>query len=68
MSGQLVQEAQNLVSGQLGCDVDAALLVLDDVASATEEPLEAVAELVISGEVRFDALAGENRRSTPPNR
>jgi AmiR/NasT family two-component response regulator len=49
----LVRRAVVLVVAQLGCDSLAALETLQDVAVATDEPLDEVAADVLDGAVRF---------------
>jgi len=51
----LVHQAGAMVSAQSGFASDEALVVLHETAAATDETLEVVAELVVSGQVRFDA-------------
>ena len=51
----LVDQARAMVSTQSNCTLDDALAWLSEIAAATDETLEAIAELVVSGEIRFDA-------------
>jgi AmiR/NasT family two-component response regulator len=50
----LIRAAQRVVVEQAGCTMDEALVLLRDTAEASDESIEAIAELVLSGEVRFD--------------
>ena len=45
--------AQWVVSGQVGCGAEDALVLLREIAAVTDDSLDAVAELVIRGDVRF---------------
>lgn len=49
-----VREALRVICGQAGCSMDEALVLLRDTAEASDESLETVAAMVLSGEVRFD--------------
>jgi AmiR/NasT family two-component response regulator len=47
----LVARAQGIVGKHAGCTVEEALTLLQEVALATDETLDIVAELVVRGEV-----------------
>ena len=49
-----VYQAQGMVSVQANCTLADALVLLECTADATDETLEAIAELVVNREVRFD--------------
>jgi len=46
---------RRLVAEQASCTRVTALATMSSIADATDETLEAVATLVVAGEVRFDA-------------
>jgi hypothetical protein len=50
----VIERARHLVAKQAGCTPVTALAQMSSVADATDETLEAVAALVVVGEVRFD--------------
>lgn len=52
----VVHQATGMISAQLDCGVDEALVRLRAHAFATERPIEEIAEAVVTGSTRFDDL------------
>jgi AmiR/NasT family two-component response regulator len=51
---ELINQAQAIVCAQAGATLPEALALLEKTATAADETLEVVAELVATGEIRFD--------------
>ena len=49
-----VARAQAIISAQAHCTLDAALVLLQDTARATDETLENIAMLVVEGTLKFE--------------
>jgi AmiR/NasT family two-component response regulator len=48
-----VYQAQGIVSVQAKCSLDRALAFMQEMAEATDSPLQEIAEEIISGHVHF---------------
>jgi AmiR/NasT family two-component response regulator len=48
-----IAQAQAIVSAQARCSLDAALALMQDTASATDETLEHIAVMVVNGTLSF---------------
>jgi len=52
--GAKVAQAQGMISVQVPCTLDEALLILSARARTDERSVEQVASAVVAGEIRFD--------------